>query len=362
MPDPTTSSTAAQVAAPTKSVAKKTFQELVDSPKFKEQIALALPKHITPERFIRVLMTAAIKTPDLMLCTQESLFKGLFDAATAGVEIDGRRAHLIPFKNRQKNCVEATLIIDYKGIAELAMRSGSVSSIHADKICENDIFEYDRGEIKKHNIDFKKERGEAYAYYTIIRMRDGGEKCEVMSRKEVNAIRQRSKAKDSGPWVTDFDAMALKTVFKRASKWIPLSAEIRNIVEEEDKGDEINVTKSATASLAGLIGAPGVSATEMDESGHLEKGSAEAGSQPAVEPAVEAKTYTPEQRKAALDAVQTAMLDCQVSEAKIMLYCHQNKLAGEGHDEVGVLPTNVLEALKTIVPTLKVLSQTDTKK
>jgi recombination protein RecT len=234
--------------------ARATFQELVNSDRFKAQITAALPTHITPERFIRVLMTATIKNPQLLECTQESLFKGIFDCAAAGLEIDGRRAHLIPFRNSRKNCMEATLIIDFKGLAELAMRSGTVSNIHADVVCENDQFEVDRGVITKHVVDYRKDRGKMYAAYCIIRMKDGGEKAEVMSKHEIDRIRASSRGRDATPWTEHFEEMSKKTVFRRASKWVPLSAEIKNVLEAEQDDEPIDLTPKSNFSA--LIGAP----------------------------------------------------------------------------------------------------------
>lgn len=153
--------------------------------------------------------------------------------AELGIEPDGRRAYLIPYKN------DIQLIIDYKGIAELAMRSGMISNIHADKVCENDEFEYNIGEITKHRIDFRKPRGEAYAYYAIVTFKDGTKKCEVMSKDEVDAIRKRSKSPNNGPWVTDYDEMAKKTVFKRLSKWLPLSPELQKGIDIDNEEYEM---------------------------------------------------------------------------------------------------------------------------
>lgn len=144
-----------------------------------------------------------------------------------GLEPDGRRAHLIPYG---KTC---QLIIDYKGLVELAMRSGEVSNIHADVICENDEFLCDRGQIVKHEIDYRKERGSVFAAYAICRFKDGSEKSEVMSVMEIDAIRKRSRASGSGPWVTDYNEMAKKTVFRRLSKWLPLSSEFREALEKD---------------------------------------------------------------------------------------------------------------------------------
>lgn len=227
-----------------------TIRDHLGSDRFRQQVAAALPKHLTAERFARVALTAINRTPKLMECTQESLFACLLDLSALGLEPDGRRAHLIPYG---RTC---TLIIDYKGIAELAMRSGAVSSIHADKVCENDDFDYDRGQLTRHKIDFRKPRGDAFAYYALIRLKDGTEKCEVMTNKEIDAIRKRSKSSGSGPWVTDYDEMAKKTVFKRASKWIPLSPEIRDAIQKDDEEHEttvVAISKPLFESPAGLL-------------------------------------------------------------------------------------------------------------
>jgi len=157
-----------------------------------------------------------------------------------GLEPDGRNAHLIPFWNNQKKSYDCQLIIDYKGLVALAKRSGQVSYVHADAVCENDVFEYNKGQVVKHEIDFKSDRGKPYAYYALVRFKDGTEQSECMTIEEIASIRSRSKAKDSGPWVTDKGEMSKKTVFRRLSKWIELSPEFRDAIEADaDKIEEL---------------------------------------------------------------------------------------------------------------------------
>lgn len=216
-------------------VAKKpTDSAAVFIDKLKESWALVLPKVCTPDRFARVALTCLRKNQKLATAIQTqqgrlSLSEQFMKCAELGIEPDGRRAYLIPYKN------EVQLIIDYKGIAELAMRSGKISNIHADKVCENDEFEYNVGMIEKHRIDFKRERGKAYAYYAIVTFKDGTKKCEVMSKAEIDGIRRRSKSANNGPWVTDYDEMAKKTVFRRLSKWLPQSPEMQQAFDIDDE-------------------------------------------------------------------------------------------------------------------------------
>jgi len=212
-----------------------TIRDQIESPKFRDEIAKALPKHLTPDRFIRVAVSALTRTPKLKECEPVSLFGAMLTLSQLGIEPDGRRAHLIPFENRRRGCVECQLIIDYKGLAEMAMRSGVVSYLHADVVCDADIFEENMGEIVAHKIDRRKPRGEVYAAYAICKFKDGTAKAEVMSSEEIEAIRKRSKAGNSGPWITDWNEMAKKTVFRRLSKWLPLSPEFRDAVEADDE-------------------------------------------------------------------------------------------------------------------------------
>jgi recombination protein RecT len=181
-----------------------------------------------------VAITAITRTPKLAQCDQASFFGALLTLSQYGIEPDGRRAHLIPFENRKRGVTECQLIIDYKGLAELAMRSGLVSYLHADTVCEHDQFEVNLGEITKHVVDYRKPRGEVYAAYAVCRFKDGATKAEVMTRDEVEAIRKRSRAGTSGPWVTDWAEMAKKTAFRRLSKWLPLSADLRQAIEVDD--------------------------------------------------------------------------------------------------------------------------------
>lgn len=237
----TTPAAAEPSQAPAVQAAKSqpaTVRGWIESADFQAQIAKALPKHLTPDRMIRVALTALTRTPKLADCTPQSVCKCLLDLSAAGLEPDGRRAHLIPYGK------EATLVIDYKGKVELMMRSGTVSNIHADVVCDADEFEANTGRVT-HRINYRAPRGDAYAVYCIIRFKDGGEKSEVMTRDEIEAIRKRSRAGQSGPWVTDWNEMAKKTVFHRASKWVTLSPEIRDLMDAD--GDVIDIAAASAA-------------------------------------------------------------------------------------------------------------------
>lgn len=212
------------------------IKALLAGPELKAAVAMALPRHMTPERFIRMAINATTRTPGLLKCTKESFFLCLLDLSAYGLEPDGRRAHLIPYKD------QCTLIIDYKGLVELVRRSGDVSYIHADVVYPGDEFDYGYGSraFLTHKPNLEAREGKPIAAYSFVRLKDGSEDFMVLSISEVDAVRKRSRAGQSGPWVTDYNEMAKKTAFRRHSKWLPLSPEVRDVIERDD--DVIDTT------------------------------------------------------------------------------------------------------------------------
>lgn len=240
---PTTAVRVEDATHPTKKMTIKDHLQTVD---FKTQVQMALPPGFTAEKFVRVSMNAMIRNPEISACSQASVFRCLLDLASLGLEADGRRAHLIPFGKVNPVC---TLIIDYKGLVELALRSGNISKIHADIICENDIFKHDAGEIQSHTYDITKTRGSVIGVYVITQTKDGVKQASIMSRMEVELIRKRSKCGQSGPWVMDWNEQAKKTVFRRHSKWIVLSPEIREAYDLDTSDyEEPTVTRRVVSS------------------------------------------------------------------------------------------------------------------
>lgn len=230
---------------------RRTISDLLNGPELKTAVKSALPRHLTPERFIRVALNATMRTPGLLTCSRESFFKALLDLSSFGLEPDGRRAHLIPFGK------EVQLIIDYKGLVELVRRSGDVSYIHADVVYENDEWDFSFGSGAKltHKPNFDDRGEKVRCVYSFVKLKDGSEDFMVMSRGEVEKVRKRSKAGNNGPWVTDWEEMAKKTVFRRHSKWLPLSAEVRDAVEKDDEFTGIDLTphvERATVSIDAL--------------------------------------------------------------------------------------------------------------
>lgn len=196
------------------------------------QIRKALPSVITPERFTRIVLTALSSNPKLQACTPMSVMGAMMQAAQLGVEPNTPlgQAYLIPYGN------VCQFQLGYKGLIDLAYRSGEVSSIQAHEVHENDTFTYEYGlEPKLRHVPAQTDRGPVTFYYAVLKLKNGGVGFEVMSRDDVETFaRKKSKAYNNGPWKTDFDEMAKKTVLKKVLKYAPLKTEFARAVASDE--------------------------------------------------------------------------------------------------------------------------------
>lgn len=201
-------------------------------------IKKALPSVITPERFTRMVLSALSSTPKLAECSPQSFLAAMMTAAQLGVEPNTAlgQAYLLPYRNHGQ--MECQFQLGYKGLIDLAYRSGEVSVIQAHTVYENDVFEYELGmDPKLRHVPAKADRGEAVAYYAMFKTKDGGYGFEVMSVDDVQRHAQRyskSYGNGSSPWRSNFDEMAKKTVLKRALKYAPLKSDfVRGVAQDE---------------------------------------------------------------------------------------------------------------------------------
>lgn len=235
------------------------MKAIIQGDTFREQLSASLPRHLSPDRFARIAITAMTRTPKLLECTQASLLRCLMDLSATGLEPDGRRAHLIPYGK------ECTLIIDYKGLVELIRRSGDVTSLRSETVCKHDRFAWVNGEIK-HEVDWRKPRGELQAVYAEARMKSGEVQTATMTIEEVERIRSRSKAGNAGPWKTDYFEMAKKTVVRRLSKMLPLSFEVADAIDRADKPIDFDASPDLRGRAKGIFEDEPKPAEKIDDS------------------------------------------------------------------------------------------------
>lgn len=240
---------AASGNAPVKaqSAEPKTIMGLLADDKIKKQMALALPSHMTPDRLMRIAMTEVRKVPKLATCEITSFMGAIMQLAQLGLEPGAALGHayLLPFDVNKKvgnqwvkDRTDCQLIIGYRGMIDLARRSGQIISLSARSVHANDEFRYEYGlEETLHHRPAEGERGDLTHVYAVAKLVGGGIQFEVMSKADILKIKDTSKAKNNGPWVSHFDEMAKKSVIRRLFKYLPVSIEITRAVVLDERAD-----------------------------------------------------------------------------------------------------------------------------
>lgn len=204
----------------------------------KSTLAAVLPKHVGADRMLKIALGALRTTPKLMQARTDTLLGAIIQCAQLGLEPNTPLGHayLIPFENRSKNITEVQIVFGYKGLIDLARRSGQIVSIAAHEVRDADHFEYEYGlDEKLVHRPAMGERGNVIAFYAVAKLVGGGYAFEVMSRADVEAIRNESqgwktavrfKKEAQSPWGAHFVEMGRKTVLRRLFKFLPVSIEL----------------------------------------------------------------------------------------------------------------------------------------
>ena len=235
-------------------------RDLIMDPKTIAKFATALPRGIDPNRFARVIWTEVRKNPLLIKAEPGSLISSCITAAQLGLEVGSHlgQCYLVPFNKNVKTdegwkkIQMAQLIIGYRGLITLARKSGEMVSLNAFAVFAKDEFSYQLGlHPDVHHIpSAEADRGPLTYVYAVANFVGGGLQFEVMSRAEIEAVRDASQgwisAKKSAekykediksPWATHFTEMAKKTVIRRLAKYLPLSVEAARAVAVDEAAE-----------------------------------------------------------------------------------------------------------------------------
>ena len=200
--------------------------------KMTPQFKLALPPHVPPEKFVRVMMTAVQANPNLLKADRQSLYQAAMKSAADGLLCDGREAALVTFGDK---CQYMPMIA---GILKKVRNSGELESVSAQVVYEHDVFDFQLGDNE--GITHKwpalgVERGKPIGAYAIAHIKGGGIYREVMTEAQIQSVRNVSRAKDSGPWSGPFaDEMRRKTVLRRLAKRLPMSTDLETVMQADD--------------------------------------------------------------------------------------------------------------------------------
>lgn len=207
--------------------------------KMESEFLSALPPQIDVNKFVRTLMTTVQMNPELLEADRKSLLSSCMKAAQDGLLLDGREAALVTYNTRDR-AGNFTKLAQYMpmvgGILKKVRQSGELLTLSANVAHEHDEFVYELGDEERivHRPLMRGERGLPIAAYAIAKTKDGGIYRDVMTFDEIQNTRSRSRAKDKGPWVTDWSEMAKKTVIRRLAKRLPMSTDLETTLRRDD--------------------------------------------------------------------------------------------------------------------------------
>lgn len=228
-----------------KPVRTDSFPHMLEA--YKAEIARALPRHLNPDQMLRVALTAFRMNPRLNECEPASVFACVVQASQLGLRPNMLgECFLIPYKDHKSGKTICQLQIGYQGLLELVRRSGMVDSISCYLVHERDKYEVrfgtDAGLVHEPFLDG--DPGEVKFGYAVAKLKGGGLHVEVMTRPEIERIRDRSqnvrtakRYNKETPWDTDFEEMARKTIARRICKWLPKSNELGMALQLSDSAD-----------------------------------------------------------------------------------------------------------------------------
>jgi recombination protein RecT len=198
--------------------------------KMEGEFAKALPKHIPSAKFVRSVQTAIKLNPGIASCEPASVMGSCIKAAADGLILDGREAALVMYGNK------AQYMPMVAGVIKRLVNSGNLSTINAHVVYQNDVFEYVLGDEERiiHKPTIIGERGPLIAVYAIATMKDGTKMRRVMAKADVEKVRMSSRSKDNGPWKSWYEEMARKTVIRNLAKYLPASADLGHVFEDDD--------------------------------------------------------------------------------------------------------------------------------
>lgn len=227
-----------------------TVQEFMRSDKVKEAAEKTLGKRSS--QFIAAVISLANSNTDFSKCQPAELYNCCIKAAALNLSFDNNlgQCYIIPYKNNKLDKVEPQFQIGWRGIVQLALRSGKYARINVTDVREGELTGIDRmsgdmmfnwilddNEREAINKDTKDPVHKVVGYVAYVRTRDNFEKQYYMTVEQLHAHANKysqTYRRGYGVWKDDFDSMARKTVLKLLlSKFGLLTPELEQAIVDD---------------------------------------------------------------------------------------------------------------------------------
>ena len=248
-----------------------THKQFFNSPAVKQKFSEVVNGN--GQQFVTSLLSIVTNNNLLAKATNESIMTAAMKAAVLNLPIEPSLgyAYIVPYKN------QAQFQVGYKGLIQLAQRSGQVTRLNAGEVYESQYKGFNplTEDLEVDMTAIPKENEKVVGYFAFMRLANGFEKTVFWTKERVQAHGKKysqSFSSKYSPWQSDFDAMARKTVLKHMlSTYAPLSTELQEAIAADNADSTIsnkNEIKDVTQepvveTLDGILGAPSTP-TESD--------------------------------------------------------------------------------------------------
>lgn len=231
--------------------------------KYRKSFEIAAPQHLDVNRVMQVALMTVSRSPYLLECTASSLLASFMVSVQLGLDIGAKECHLVPFKNKA-GIKEVQLVPDYRGVLKLIRNSGMVCGARARTVYNQDFFELEEGTQPtlrhKPNFNHARDPKDIIGFYSIVdfcndqQVPTGYCDMHFLPRMHIDKVREKSPAKDNGPWVTHYDEMGMKTCLKHHAKTLPYSIALATAIDLDNRVDMVRPQQiELTESNQGMI-------------------------------------------------------------------------------------------------------------
>jgi recombination protein RecT len=228
------------------SLAKKpTFSMTINSDAYKRMINQTLGDPKKAARFVTAIIAAVATNPALQNCDASTIVSAGLLGETLNLSPSPQlgQYYIVPFNDRKNNRVTAQFQLGYRGMLQLAQRSGEYKRINAMAVKEGELILYDpfNDEIVLTYIEDEAQRESlpTIGYYAMFEYHNGFRKVLYWSRAKMESHAEKYSMgykahKGYTFWEKDFDAMAVKTMLRQLiSKWGIMSLEMQKAYEAD---------------------------------------------------------------------------------------------------------------------------------
>ncbi len=248
------------------SIAKATspardLKSYLSLPAVRAKLVEAAGSAMKPDDLVRLTLIAASRTPELARCTFDSVLRALMDAAALGIKPGGLmgRGYLVPRSNKKNGTVECNFDPGWRGLVDVARRSGKIRRIEAHVVYEADEFVVERTPLTsiRHVPTETANPGAVRAAYAVAEFTGGEVQIEILYRRDLDKIRRFGA--QNGPWANWYDEMARKSAVRRLCKYLPFDPQLEAAIAAADRADndgdmDIGVSDGGALPIASVRG------------------------------------------------------------------------------------------------------------